>query len=43
MRDVQQLARIIDDHDVDDEVVLSVVRDGRTIEITVLLREWPGS
>ena len=43
LRDVRQLARIIDDHDVDDEIVLSVVRDGRTIEITVLLREWPDS
>ena len=43
VRDIQQLARIIDDHDVDDEVVLSVVRDGQAIEITVLLREWPGS
>ncbi|PHQ82053.1 MAG: hypothetical protein COB65_09525, partial [Thalassobium sp.] len=34
LRDVQQLVRIIDDHEVDDEIVLSVVRDGRTIEIT---------
>ena len=31
---VQQLARIIDDHDVDDEVRLTIVRDGEVLELT---------
>jgi putative serine protease PepD len=39
---VQQLARIIDDHDVGDEVRLTVVRDGDVIELTAELRTWPG-
>lgn len=38
---VQQLARIIDDHDVDDEIRLTVVRDGEVIEVTAELRAWP--
>ena len=38
---VQQLARIIDDHDVDDEVRLTIVRDGEVLELTAVLRAWP--
>ena len=38
---VQQLARIIDDHDVDDAVRLTIVRDGEVLELTAVLRAWP--
>ncbi len=38
---VQQLARIIDGHDVDDEVELTVVRDGEVLALTAELRAWP--
>lgn len=37
-----QLSRLIDDRDVGDEVTLTVVRDGNVIELTAVLRMWPG-
>lgn len=37
-----QLSRLIDDQDVGDEVTLTVVRDGQVIELTAVLRMWPG-
>ena len=37
-----ELSRLIDDHDVGDEVMLTVVRDGKVIELTAILRMWPG-
>ena len=39
---VQELARIIDGHEVGEEVALTVVRDGDVIEIATVLLEWPG-
>ena len=42
MLTVQQLARVIDDHNVDDEVRLTIVRDGEILEVTAVLRAWPG-
>ena len=42
MLTVQQLARVIDDHNVDDEVRLTIVRDGEVLEVTAVLRAWPG-
>ena len=40
VRDVQELARIIDSHEVGDEVTLTVVRDGESITIEAVLRAW---
>ncbi len=37
-----QLSRLIDDRNVGDEVTLTVVRDGNVIELTAVLRMWPG-
>ena len=37
-----ELSRLIDDHNVGDEVTLTVVRDGQVIELTAILRMWPG-
>ena len=37
-----QLSRLIDDRSVGDEVTLTVVRDGNVIELTAVLRMWPG-
>ena len=37
-----QLSRLIDDRNVGDEVTLTVVRDGQVIELTAVLRMWPG-
>jgi S1-C subfamily serine protease len=37
-----QLSRLIDDRDVGDAVTLTVVRDGNVIELTAVLRMWPG-
>ncbi len=39
---IQELARIIDLHDVGDEIVLTVLRDGKLTEVLVTLLEWPG-
>lgn len=39
---VLELARIIDSHEVGDEVTLSVHRDGEPLELTARLREWAG-
>jgi S1-C subfamily serine protease len=39
---IEELARIIDDHDVGDEVALSVFRDGQTIELVATLLAWNG-
>ncbi len=39
---MSQLSRLIDDRDVGDEVTLTVVRDGNVIELTAVLRMWPG-
>ena len=38
---VQELARIIDRHDVGEIVTLTVLRDGREISIDATLLEWP--
>ena len=40
--DFDTLARIIDGHEVGDEVTLTVYRSGNTIEIEVTLQEWRG-
>ena len=40
VRDVPELARIIDSHEVGDEVTLTVVRDGESITIEAVLRAW---
>jgi S1-C subfamily serine protease len=37
---IEELARMIDDHDVDDEVTLSIIRDGQRIELVVTLLAW---
>ena len=37
-----QLSRLIDGKSVGDEVTLTVVRDGQVIELTAVLRMWPG-
>lgn len=37
---VEELARLIDQHDVGDEVVLTVQRGEETLELTVTLQEW---
>ena len=39
---IEELARIVDGHDVGDEVTLSVYRDGQTIELVATLLEWNG-
>ena len=39
---IQELARVIDRHDVGDEITLTVIRRGEQIEIVVTLREWDG-
>lgn len=41
VRDVQELARIIDSHGVGDAVTLTVVRDGLTLTIEAVLGAWP--
>ena len=40
VNDVQELARIIDSHDVGDTVTLTVVRDGESITVEAVLRAW---
>ena len=40
VNDVQELARIIDSHDVGDTVTLTVVRDGASIMVEATLRAW---
>ena len=40
VNDVQELARIIDSHDVGDTVTLTVVRDGASITVEAVLRAW---
>ena len=40
VNDVQELARIIDSHDVGDTVTLTVVRDGQSITVEATLRAW---
>ena len=40
VQDVPELARIIDSHEVGDEVTLTVVRDGESITIEAVLRAW---
>ncbi len=40
VNDVQELARIIDSHDVGDTVTLTVVRDGQPITVEATLRAW---
>lgn len=37
---IEALARIVDGHDVGDEIALSVVRDGDAIELLATLLEW---
>ena len=37
---VEQLARLIDQHDVGDEVVLTVQRREETLELSVTLQVW---
>ena len=39
---IQELARIVDLHDVGDEIALSVVRRGGQIDVVVTLLEWQG-
>ena len=39
---IEELARIVDGHDVGDEVTLSVFRDGLTLELVATLLEWSG-
>ena len=39
---IQELALIIDRHDVGDEITLTVVRGGKLAEVTATLLEWPG-
>ena len=39
---IQGLARLIDRHDVGDEITLTVIRRGSEREIVVTLREWDG-
>ncbi len=41
VQDVQELARIIDSHEVGDQVTLTVVRDGESIVVEAVLRAWP--
>ena len=41
VQDVQELARIIDSHEVGDQVTLTVVRDGESITIEAVLQAWP--
>ncbi len=40
VQDVQELARIIDSHEVGDTVALTVVRDGEEITVEAVLRAW---
>ena len=40
---IQQLAYIIDLHDVGDEITLTVERNGEVIELVVTLLEWFGA
>ena len=40
VNDVQELARIIDSHDVGDTVTLTVVRDGQSLTVEATLRAW---
>ena len=40
VQDVQELARIIDSHEVGDKVALTVVRDGEEITVEAVLRAW---
>ncbi len=40
VNDVQELARIIDSHDVGDTVTLKVLRDGQSITVEAELRAW---
>ena len=40
VQDVQELARIIDSHEVGDPVTLTVLRDGQSITIEAVLRAW---
>ncbi len=42
MLTIEQLARTIDGYNVGDRVRLSVVRDGRTMDLTATLQEWTG-
>jgi len=39
---IEELARIVDGHDVGDEVTLSVFRDGLMLELVATLLEWSG-
>jgi putative serine protease PepD len=39
---MQELARLIDLHDVGDEITLTVVRGGERLEIIAKLQQWPG-
>ena len=41
VQDVQELARIIDSHEVGAQVTLTVVRDGESIVVKAVLRAWP--
>ena len=40
VNDVQELARIIDSHDIGDTVTLTVVRNGEEITVEAVLRAW---
>ena len=40
VNDVQELARIIDSHNVGDTVTLTVLRDGESITVEAVLRAW---
>ncbi len=39
---IEQLARTVDGYNVGDKVKLSVVRDGKSMELTATLQEWNG-
>ena len=42
MSTIEQLARLVDQYNVGDQVKLTVVRGGSTIELTATLQEWTG-
>lgn len=43
MTTIEQLAKTVDGYNVGDNVKLSVIRDGKQIEVSATLREWTGA